>query len=124
MPPVFGTDTASAGAMTSANRIGVRSGTMISRGVWALNANRRRTRVNHAPARFARSTFGSVRTFSSRVGAVMVVMILSFRTSGRDAAAGEAQVHVVERGRPGRGRAHGGAEIGGSVDDVGCRAAT
>jgi hypothetical protein len=37
-----------AGAITSANRTGVMSGTMISRGVWALSANRRRASVEIA----------------------------------------------------------------------------
>src|SRR5215472_16236186 len=43
-------DLARAGAITSANRIGVSSGTRISRGVWALRANRRRDSVANAVA--------------------------------------------------------------------------
>jgi hypothetical protein len=50
MPLMLPVDLASAGAITSANRIGVSSGTRISRGVWALRANRRRDSVTKTPA--------------------------------------------------------------------------
>src|SRR6516225_2478941 len=48
MPRMLPVDLARAGAITSANRIGVSSGTRISLGVWALSAKRRRERVTNA----------------------------------------------------------------------------
>ena len=67
---------ASAGAMTTANRIGVSRGTSSSRGVLALSANRRRESVAKALSCFTRAGGGP-----SRVGAgtvvVMVVMVVT-----------------------------------------------
>ena len=67
---------ASAGAMTTANRIGVSRGTSSSRGVLALSANRRRESVAKALSGFTRAGGGP-----SRVGAgtvvVMVVMVVT-----------------------------------------------
>src|SRR5204862_1340502 len=64
----------SAGAITSAKRIGVSSGTISSRGVRALSWNRRRARVSTGPRGFC-GTAGSGLT-SSGVAAVILVLLL------------------------------------------------
>src|SRR5436190_10838950 len=85
-----------AGAITSANMIGVRSGTRIWRGVRAVSAKRRAERVWRAAAVFISCSL-------SRSGGV------------GHAVAGEPQVDVVERrlASADRPRAHAGGVDGG-----------
>src|SRR5437016_5220813 len=113
MPRRLPTDLARAGAMTTANSTGVSRGTTISRGVWALRANRRRARVARAPNRRARDGDGRTIVLGTR-GAVVTAVMGSpcLRGSGGDAAAGEPEVHVIER----RGS---GADAGGGQTEVG-----
>src|SRR5579872_7566189 len=92
----------SAGASTTANRIGVSSGTAIWRGLWAVSAARRRASVSRAPTAGVRR---GVRTpagtgWERGVGAVTAFVamgVLSVRSGdGADAGTGESQVDVVE----------------------------
>src|SRR5579864_2236085 len=86
MPPLVCIDLASAGAITSAKRIGVSSGTMISRGVCALRANRRRDRVAKALA--LPPDLGADRGATSAALNGVVVRVVIVRTpwgSGRGA---------------------------------------
>jgi len=73
MPPVVCIDLARAGAMTSANRIGVRSGTTISRGVCALSANRRLDSVANGESMEMRGRFGC--TADGRTLGMVVVTV-------------------------------------------------
>src|SRR2546423_7029398 len=66
---------ASAGAMTTANRIGVSRGTSSSRGVLALRAKRRRESVTKALSCFTRAGGGPTLVGVGTV-VVMVVMIV------------------------------------------------
>src|SRR3954447_25491426 len=99
----------SAGAITSANRIGVSIGTAIWRGLWAVSAARRDASVRSARLRRVRGGAG-MRALSGAGGATVVAMVVSFRgrdSGGDEAVAGQAQVDVVE-GRPAAGdRARG-----------------
>src|SRR5262245_15425228 len=87
----------SAGAITVANRIGVRSGTNSSRGEWAVSANRRRVSVARgASRRLLRGT--------GIAGAVSVAAIgtNSFVSGGPiESCPREPEVDVVERGGTG-----------------------
>ncbi len=83
-----------AGAITSANRIGVSSGTNSSRGVRTVRWKRRRASVASGPSGF-RARRGSGLPSSW----VRVVIGRPFGSGGvAQLAAGEAQVDVVERG--------------------------
>ena len=83
----------SAGAITSANRIGVTSGTASSRGVRAVSWKRRCASVS-SDASGLPSVVGSGRTSS---GVAAVIWVLLSPLGGAECAAGEAQVDVVER---------------------------
>src|SRR5438045_9503286 len=122
MPFVLEIDFASAGAMTSANRIGVNSGTRISRGVCALSAKRRRDNVAKAPKADTavdglwlreRTTVGTV------VVTAVIVLSPSFevsRTSRGETDASELEVDVVERRCPRREGRHRDTGGGHGVD--------
>src|SRR6478752_7305106 len=85
----------SAGAITSANRIGVSSGTNSSRGVRTVRWRRRRASVASGPNGF-RGRLGSGLPRSR----VRVVISCSLRSGGvAELAAGQSQVQVVERDR-------------------------
>src|SRR5439155_16100533 len=80
--------------MTSANRIGVSSGTKISRGVCAVSEKRRRTSVASAPSR----PLPVRRTETDGAGAVSVasISISPFRSGrGVEPRAGQSEVHVL-----------------------------
>src|SRR5919199_2399728 len=101
----------SAGAMTSAKRIGVSIGTAIWRMLRAVRAARREASVRRARARPARggaAAPGRRRAGSARGGD----MGPSFRGAGGrgGGGAGEPQVDVIERGAAGADR--GGAQPG------------
>src|SRR5581483_154145 len=100
---------ASAGAMTTLNRIGVISGTMISRGVWALRAKRRLVKVASGAA-IGRAR-RRVRVTGAGGAVVMAVMGVLSR-SGGEAVAGQPQIHVVERRRAGADAAGGDVQVG------------
>src|SRR5438270_3427564 len=114
MPLVAGMALASAGAITSANRMGVSSGTRTSRGVLALSEARRRARVANAVSSEGRlaSTATPERVRGGLVVRVVTVMLRSVGECwwadalGGEAGAGELEVDVVERGRSGGERAH------------------
>src|SRR3954469_25424177 len=104
----------SAGAMTSANRIGVSIGTAIWRGFWAVRAARRAAPVPRARPTPARGACEA----SGRPGRVAVAAMRSSLGSGwsgggGEAGAGEAEVHVVERGPAAR---HGDDGEAGAVE--------
>src|SRR5437667_9993661 len=84
--------------MTTANRIGVRSGTNSSRGVLAVRANRRRVSVANAANRLPRGR-GIVIG-----GAVSVAAIGNSSLLGSggcvEPRSGESEVHVVEGWSP------------------------
>src|SRR6266536_1465766 len=117
LPRTVGIWSASAGAMMSANSTGVSSGTRSSRGVRMLSANLRRTSVRSALVLPAEAAARAVvaRGWSE---ASMVAMESSSVSGGGQAAAGQAEIDVVERrpagGELGRGqseladRDHGG----------------
>src|SRR2546423_14283382 len=65
---------ASAGAITTENRIGVSSGTAISRGGWALNENRRRARVARTDMVVGPSRRWSDAMLGSETGGVAVMV--------------------------------------------------
>src|SRR5690242_12900542 len=112
-----------AGAITVAKRIGVSSGTAIWRGLCAVSAARRFASVTNALA--DRVSAGRRGANTAVLTAVAVMAMVSLRGSGGvgDLGAGEPQVDVVERGRPGheaRGRKVGAAD---GADHVGGRPA-
>src|SRR5581483_4719940 len=111
---------ANAGAMTSANRIGVTSGTSNSRGVWALRAKRRR---DSAPKAVVRATGRAGAGVGAGTTTVPAVVATDMRCSpcglgrgrkvrsGGQAVAGELEVDVVERRHPRRDRRGGHALV-------------
>src|SRR5689334_4803323 len=90
----------SAGAMTSANRIGVSIGTAIWRGLCAVSAARRAARVRSAWGKGVRRR----RRGTATGAAVVVAMGTSVSGGGGEGLAGQPQVDVVERGAAGRER--------------------
>src|SRR2546429_587472 len=97
MPRTVGIWSASAGAMTSANRTGVSSGTSSSRGVRMLSANLRRTSVRSALVLPAEAAARAVVARGRWSVASMVAMESSSMSGGGQAAAGQAEIDVVER---------------------------
>src|SRR5438105_1505966 len=111
MPRTVGIWSASAGAMMSANRTGVSSGTRSSRGVRMLSANLRRTSVRSAlvlPAEAAARALVARGRWSE---ASMVAMESSSMSGGGQAAAGQAEIDVVERRPAGCELGRGQAEL-------------
>src|ERR1700737_1375633 len=90
----------SAGAMTMAKRIGVSSGTTISRGVRVLSANLRRERVATADM------------------VDMWILLVVGSGCGGDPGAGEPQVDVVEARLTRAQRGHGQAQVVDRADGV------
>src|SRR5437588_6186649 len=120
MPWMAPVTLARAGAITTLKRIGVRSGTTISRGVRADRAKRRRVRVANGPARERGARWRSGTVAGGRV--VMAVIGLLVERSGGETVARQPQVHVVER-RPARAHAVGGdAQVGDGGHGVAGRA--
>src|SRR5579871_2475588 len=111
--------------MTSAKRMGVRSGTRIARGVCALKAKRRPERVEKARHLLAGRAWGSGRAWLPAevvvpdvvVPDVVVVMSLIPFSGGGQPAPGQTQVHVIEGRRPGRGLLHACSEVSDRVDN-------
>src|SRR5262245_4600859 len=87
--------------MTSANRTGVSSGTRSSRGVRTLSANRRRTTVLSARALRGEVGARGRDAVGGEAGVAMVTIGSPFESGGGQTAAGEAEVHVIERGATG-----------------------
>src|SRR5437763_4115727 len=110
MPWMAPVTLAKAGAITTLNRIGVRRGTTISRGVRADRAKRRRVRVANGPARERGARWRSGMVAGGTV--VMAVIGLLVEKSGGETVARQPQVHVVER-RPAGAHAFGrDAQVG------------
>src|SRR5438270_275918 len=113
MPRRLPTDLARAGAMTTANSTGVSRGTTISRGVWALRAKRRRASVARAPSLGAPLGAGATIEPGNAGAVVIAAMVFSLGTgSGGEAVAGETEVDIVERGRPGADPGGGQVKVG------------
>src|SRR5258708_25726772 len=105
--------------MTTASRIGVSNGTMISLGVWALKANRRLDNVLNADRRGVRGRLEARADPAARWGTVTTVdmEVSLFRRVGSDAAAGETQGDVGERPRAGARRDDAGPEVTDRIPD-------
>src|SRR5437868_12086880 len=100
--------------MMSANSTGVSSGTRSSRGVRMLSANLRRTSVRSALVLPAEAAARAVVARGRWSEASMVAMESSFSgrwSGGGQAAAGQAQIDVVERRPAGRELGRGQAEL-------------
>src|SRR6266566_9357567 len=114
MPRTVGIWSASAGAMMSANRTGVSSGTRSSRGVRMLSANLRRTSVRSALALPAEAAARALVARGRWSAASIVAMESSYVrrwSGGGQAAAGQAEIDVVERRPAGRELGRGQAEL-------------
>src|SRR5262245_1630370 len=130
MPPGLAPNvSASAGAMTIANRSGVMTGMRSSRGVRTVSAMRRAASVRTALTRTVGCGTGSARvgSWTVVVTAVMGISVASWvgaRSSRGERAAGELEVDVVERGSAAGHRAGREADVADGRDQVVGRAAT
>src|SRR6266511_1399175 len=99
--------------MTSANSTGVSSGTRSSRGVRTLSANRRRTSVLSALVLLGEAGDLAVVAGVRWSDTSMVAMSSSYEAGGGQAAAGQPEIDVVERGTAGRELGRIQLELGG-----------